>query len=158
MAQQIYDTYGAGPTADLMAIVLADAGQAEAARAIRHTLAPLRRDFYYSVYATLRGMAVVAVGGPDEAREMTDVLLPLRDLLAGTPSLSVAVRPVAHVLGDLALMLDRQEEAADHYTRAAEISRLWAAPHWAAEAEEALARISKPTRVSKSAPRGGQVT
>lgn len=45
----------------------------------------------------------------------------------------MALRPVAHTLGELALLLGRTEAAA-HFTQAAIIADQWNAPHWAAEA------------------------
>ncbi|WP_280354593.1 BTAD domain-containing putative transcriptional regulator [Nocardia otitidiscaviarum] len=47
---------------------------------------------------------------------------------------SLAVRPVAHTLGELALLLGHTDEAAAHFTRAAVIADRWNAPHWSAAA------------------------
>lgn len=49
-------------------------------------------------------------------------------------SLSLALRPVAHILGELAVFLGRTDEAAAHFAQAATIADHWNAPHWAAEA------------------------
>jgi hypothetical protein len=60
-------------------------------------------------------MAIIAVGeraataaerGADKraAAEMYEMLLPLADQLPGALSLSLALRPVAHTLGDLAML------------------------------------------------------
>ncbi|MBT2207095.1 hypothetical protein [Actinomadura sp. NEAU-AAG7] len=46
----------------------------------------------------------------------------------------MALRPVAHTLGELAVFLGRADEAAAHLTQAATIADRWNAPHWAAEA------------------------
>ena len=53
---------------------------------------------------------------------------------AGAESISLALRPVAHTLGELALLLDRHDEAAAHFAQAAAIADQWNAPHWSADA------------------------
>lgn len=125
----------AGPfVADALALSLAAAGRLDEARAVRADLPPLRRDFYQSVFATLRTMAVVALGERAEAEDLMEMLLPLRDVLAGGAALSVVMRPVAHSLGELALLLGRDEEAAEHFAHAVEVARRWEAPLWEREA------------------------
>ena len=66
---------------------------------------------------------------------------------AGATSLSLALRPVAHTLGELALLLGRDDEAAEHFTRSVTIAELWGTSHWVTEAREALAALeSRPAR------------
>jgi hypothetical protein len=71
----------------------------------------------------LRAMAIVALNDRDAAEEIYADLLPHRDdPPAGAPSLSRALRPVAHTLGELALLLGRDDEAAAQFAQAAAIA------------------------------------
>jgi hypothetical protein len=49
----------------------------------------------------------------------------------------LAIRPPAHTLGELARFLGREQEATEHFDRAAEIAESWNAHHWAAESRAA---------------------
>ncbi|WP_051759210.1 BTAD domain-containing putative transcriptional regulator [Herbidospora cretacea] len=128
---------------DLLAVALCREGRLKEAAEIRARLAPIRKDFYYSLYLGVRALAVAQVGSPEEAREVREQLLPLRDSMPGAASLSVSLRPVAHLLGDLAVRLGDLDEAAGHYRHAAEVARHRGAPLWAADAEKALAGLSE---------------
>ncbi|HEY3683697.1 MAG TPA: BTAD domain-containing putative transcriptional regulator [Streptosporangiaceae bacterium] len=124
-----------GPmAADLLALALHANGLDTEAREVRASPGPIRPDFFFTFLTTLRAMAVVALNDRDAAEEVYATLLPHRDgPPAGATSVSVALRPVAHTLGELAVLLGRDDEAAAHFTRAAAIADLWNAPHWAAE-------------------------
>ncbi|WP_062348026.1 BTAD domain-containing putative transcriptional regulator [Herbidospora yilanensis] len=143
IAWALHEEHGA-IVADLLAVALSREGRLKEAAEIRARLAPIRKDFYYSLYLGLRALAVVQVGSREEAREIREQLLPLRDSMPGAASLSVSLRPVAHLLGDLAVHLGDLDEAAGHYRHAAEVARLRGAPLWVADAEKALAALSKP--------------
>ncbi|WP_026411334.1 AfsR/SARP family transcriptional regulator [Actinomadura oligospora] len=123
-----------GPMAsDLLALALHANGLDAEAREVRASPGPIRPDFFFTFLTTLRAMAVVALNDRDAAEELYATLLPHRDgPPAGAASLSVALRPVAHTLGELAVLLDRPEASA-HFTQAATIADHWNAPHWAAE-------------------------
>ncbi|WP_155352726.1 BTAD domain-containing putative transcriptional regulator [Acrocarpospora macrocephala] len=150
VADLMFETYG--PTAaDIVALVLLEAGEVERARAARAQGQALRRDYYYSMYAVMRGEAVARLGTQAEMAEMIEVLREIEDLVPGTASLSVAARPVAHTLGDLLLAAGRPAEAVASYRHAAVIARVHGAATWAAEAEEAARGVG-----SKTAPRDGQ--
>ncbi|PWU56181.1 transcriptional regulator, partial [Micromonospora globispora] len=141
-----------GPmVADLLALALHAAGRDDEARRARTSPgpSPIRPDFYFTFLTTLRAMAVTALNDTalndtapvdsDAAEECYAALLPHRDgPPAGATSLSLAVRPAAHTLGELALLLGRDDEAAAHFARAASIADRWNAPHWAAEARARL--------------------
>lgn len=61
--------------------------------------------------------------------------LPYRDNPpAGAESTSLALRPIAHTLGELALLLGRNDEAAAHFAQAAVIADQRNANHWSADA------------------------
>ncbi|GAB3410110.1 BTAD domain-containing putative transcriptional regulator [Flindersiella endophytica] len=120
---------------DLLALALHAGGLDAEAREVRASPSPIRPDSFFTFFTTLRAMAIVAMNDRDAAEEIYETLLPHRDgPPAGATSLSVALCPVAHVLGELAVLLGREHEAAAHFTQAATIADQWNAPHWAAEA------------------------
>ena len=128
----------AGPlAADAWAVTLAATGQLEQARAARAAVMPLRPDFFYSILATFRAMAVIAVGDHPAAQALVADLLPIKDMLAGAASISLVMQPVAQTLGELSVFLGRPEEAARHFAAAEEVARRWNAPHWIAAARTA---------------------
>ncbi|MEV6206629.1 BTAD domain-containing putative transcriptional regulator [Kitasatospora sp. NPDC051914] len=124
--------------ADVEALALAALGRTEEARAVRARRLPVQPDYYRSFFLALRAAAVLALEEHAEADELITELLPLRNLVAGAASTSVALRPIAMVLGELARMLGRTEEAAEHFAHAAEIARRWESAPWEAEALAAL--------------------
>ncbi|GAA2447402.1 BTAD domain-containing putative transcriptional regulator [Actinomadura vinacea] len=125
-----------GPmTSDLLALALHANGLDAEARAVRASPSPIRPDFFFTFFTTLRAMAIVALNDRDAAEEIYATLLPHRDgPPAGATSLSLALRPVTHTLGELAVLLGRDHQAATHFAQAATIADHWNAPHWAAEA------------------------
>ncbi|GAA4503725.1 hypothetical protein GCM10023191_056910 [Actinoallomurus oryzae] len=125
-----------GPmTSDLLALALHANGLDTEAREVRASPGPIRPDFFFTFLTTLRAMAIVALNDRDAAEEIYATLLPHRNgPPAGATSLAVALRPVAHTLGELAVLLGRDHEAAAHFAQAATIADQWNAPHWAAEA------------------------
>ncbi|MFF7249056.1 BTAD domain-containing putative transcriptional regulator [Embleya sp. NPDC008237] len=129
---------GFGPfVADLCALALAADGRIEQARATRSVIEPIRRDFFHTPMSVLRAAAVVALGEHDEAAALYPTLLPLRDAAPACAGLSLAIRPPAHTLGELARFLGLETEANEHFDRAAEIADTWGAKHWATEARAA---------------------
>jgi hypothetical protein len=140
MIRAIYEQVpeaGDGYVASLVA-----AGRAEDARPVIGTgLGPLPPNFMYSVAATSRAMGVVALGLTDAAEGLIAGLLPLRDQIAGANSVCLAMRPVAHTLGELCQLLGRREEAADHFAHAEQVALRWGSGHWAADAKAALAAV-----------------
>lgn len=138
LAATLLDGYGV-LGADVAAVALAAQGRMEEARASRAKAEPIPPDYFFPVFATFRAMAVVALGERTAAAELYEVLLPYEDgPPAGTGSLSIALRPVAHTLGELARLLGREDAARRHFTRAAAIASRWGADRWAALAEERL--------------------
>ncbi len=132
-----------GPmVADLLTLALHAAGRTDEARRARTSPGPIRPDFFFTFLTSLRAMAILALDDRDAAAEIYADLLPHRDgPPAGAESLSVALRPVAHTLGDLALLLGRDDEAAAHFGRAAVIADRWNAPHWSADARTRADRV-----------------
>ncbi|MBB6394213.1 DNA-binding SARP family transcriptional activator [Actinomadura coerulea] len=122
-------------TTDLLALALHANGLDTEAREVRASSGPIRPDFFFTFLTTLRAMAIVALNDRDAAEDVYATLLPHRNgPPAGAESTAVALRPVAHTLGELAVLLGRDHEAADHFAQAAAIADQWNAPHWAAEA------------------------
>lgn len=117
---------------DLHAVALAAAGRVAEAREVRTQAKPLRHDFFFTTLATVRAVAVTAVGDRDAAAELYDLLLPYHGTLAGAVTLSLAMRPVAHTLGELARLLGRPAE--EHFAEAVAVAQRWRAPHWVAAA------------------------
>lgn len=123
---------------DPLALVLAQRGRVEEARRLRAGVLPIRRDHFATIFATMRAKVAQAVGAHDEAAEIHQMLLPERDRLAGAVTGSLVLHPVAQTLGELDLFLGRRADAVEHFVRALEIARIWAAPHWTAQARAAL--------------------
>ena len=135
--------------ADLLVLALHAAGRSDEARRARTSPNPIRPDFFFTFLTSLRAMAVVALNDRDAAEKIYADLLPHRDgPPAGAESISLAVRPVAHTLGELALLLGRADEAAAHFAQAAAIADQWNSPHWSADARTradlALERAGHP--------------
>jgi DNA-binding SARP family transcriptional activator len=153
-ARELLDAHGPA-VADVLALALACGGEPGRARRMLAAQVVLRPDFLLSTLAAFRAMAIIAVGeraetaderAADElaAAEIYQTLLPLADQLPGALSLSLALRPVAHTLGDLALFLGQAQVAAGHFARAVEVAERWQAPHWAADARAAVAAAGEP--------------
>ena len=132
-----------GPlAADVWAVTLAAAGQdGQARRYYREAAAlPLRPDFFHSVFATFRAMAIIAVGDRAAAEALITDLTPVAGLFAGAASTALAMQPVAQTLGELSAFLGRPEAAARHFATAELLARRWNSPHWAARARAAAGR------------------
>jgi DNA-binding SARP family transcriptional activator len=132
-----------GPlAADAWAVTLAAAGQAGQARRYHQEAAalPLRPDFFHSVFATFRAMAIIAVGDRAAAEALITDLTPVAGLFAGAASTALAMQPVAQTLGELSAFLGRPEAAARHFAAAERLARRWNSPHWTARARAATSQ------------------
>ncbi|GAA2623168.1 hypothetical protein GCM10010425_17830 [Streptomyces spororaveus] len=128
--RQVYAAFGP-PAGDLLAVALAAAGEEREAREILDRAGPLRTDYFFKVFATLRAMTLVTLGERTGAEELYAALLPYRDAPPPSSGFTVAVRPVARTLGELAVLLGRADEAAGHFARAAAVAERWHSP-WGA--------------------------
>ena len=129
-----------GPlAANAWAVTLAAVGRTDEARRrySEGAATPLRPDFFHSVFATFRAMAVIAVGDRAAAEALVTDLTPVAGLLAGAASTALAMQPVAQTLGELSAFLGRPEAAARHFATAEQVARRWNSPHWTARAEAA---------------------
>ncbi|MGH3418703.1 MAG: hypothetical protein ACRDOD_03780 [Streptosporangiaceae bacterium] len=120
-------------------MTLAAAGRAgEARRRYSEGAAiPPRPDFFHSVFATFRAMAVIAVGDRAAAEALVTDLTPVAGLLAGAASTALTMQPVAQTLGELSAFLGRPEAAARYFATAEQVARRWKSPHWTARAQAA---------------------
>lgn len=126
-ARRVYAGYG--PLAgDLLAVSLAAAGEEREAREVLAAAGELRTDYLFKVFATFRAMTLVALGERRGAGELYEALLPYRDAPPPSSGFTVAVRPVARTLGELARLLGRDAEAAGHFARARAIAARWGSP------------------------------
>jgi hypothetical protein len=123
--------------ADPLALALIAAGRPDEARRVRGAPTPLRHDYFGAMWATIRTMVISALGLAAEAEELIEFFEPIADQLAGAATTSVAMRPVAHSLGDLSLLLGRERDAADYFAHAVTVAERASSPHWAEEARAA---------------------
>jgi DNA-binding SARP family transcriptional activator len=144
-AGMLIDAYGPAAV-DVAAAALAAAGDHAAAAALLADPPPLRPDFYFSIFATLRANAVTALRRRDLAEELYAALLPVRAQLAGAASTSLAMRPVAHTLAELAGVLGRTATVEEHLAEAVAVAERWQAPVWRADASRAHARFGARLR------------
>ncbi|MFE6082391.1 BTAD domain-containing putative transcriptional regulator [Streptomyces virginiae] len=129
--RQVYAAFGP-PAGDLLAVALAAAGEEREAHEILDRAGPLRTDYFFKVFATFRAMTLVTLGERAGAEELYAALLPYRDAPPVSSGFTVAVRPVARTLGELAVLLGREDEAAGHFARAESIAERWHSPWGAA--------------------------
>jgi ATP/maltotriose-dependent transcriptional regulator MalT len=147
LARALYEM--TGPLAAIAwAVTLAAAGRAgEARRRYSEGAAiPPRPDFFHSVFATFRAMAVIAVGDRAAAEALVTDLTPVAGMLAGAASTALAMQPVAQTLGELSAFLGRPDAAARHFATAEQVARRWNSPHWTARAKAAQAAIAERSR------------
>jgi ATP/maltotriose-dependent transcriptional regulator MalT len=125
---------------DALALALIARGRTDEARAVRGTPEPIRPDYFFTVFATVRAQAVVALGLRDEAPALIDRLRPLRDQLPGALSVTLVLQPIALTVGELHRLLGQEDEARFHFQHAEKVARRWGAGHWAQAARAAVSR------------------
>lgn len=121
-------------TADLLALSLVANGKIEQARRTRADLKPIRHDKYRSLFLTIRGRAVTALGEVDEAPAVYSQLLVYRGQIGGGASAALGIGPTDTVLGDLARLQGDTSLAVDHYAVALELALRCGCPQWIDEA------------------------
>ena len=125
---------------DALALALIARGRTDEARAVRGTPEPIRPDYFFTVFATVRAQAVVALGLRDEAPALIDRLRPLCDQLPGALSVTLVLQPIALTVGELHRLLGQEDEARFHFEHAEKVARRWGAGHWAQAARAAVSR------------------
>ncbi|WP_067862624.1 BTAD domain-containing putative transcriptional regulator [Nocardia shimofusensis] len=126
--------------ADFQVLALLATGDHAAAERVRRSARPVRDDLFRSLFLTVRGMVVTALGTPEEVDAIYRDLLPYRDRLGGADTGSYAVGPVDTVLGDLAALRGKPDLAAEHYQAALRLAHRCGNPVWLAAARERLDR------------------
>ncbi|WP_405488070.1 BTAD domain-containing putative transcriptional regulator [Streptomyces sp. NBC_00096] len=126
-ARRVYEGFGAA-AADLLAVALAEAGEAAEARKVLAQAGPLPENYLFKVFGTFRAMTLVALDEPRGAGELYEALLPYADAPPPSSGFTVAVRPVAYTLGELSVLLGREDAAAVHFARAEAIAERWHSP------------------------------
>lgn len=125
---------------DFQVLALLAGGDHAAAARVRRRARPVRDDLFRSLFLTLRGMVVTALGTPEEAAALYQDLLPYRDRLGGADTGSYAVGPVDTVLGDLAALRGKPDLAGEHYQAALRLAHRCGNPVWLAAAGARLDR------------------
>ncbi|MFI0482043.1 BTAD domain-containing putative transcriptional regulator [Actinomadura sp. 9N215] len=134
-----------GATADVYALALAAAGRTEEARRVVAGAGPVRPDYFFDLTMPLRGLRAIALGDRDLAGDVYATLIPYAGAFSGGATSVATVGPIAQLLGDLALFLERPAEvAAGHYRQAAEVAGRVGAVHWIEEASASLTRLGTP--------------
>jgi hypothetical protein len=134
-----------GPLAgDVAALVLTMQGDLDRARSLHAAALPPRPDYFWVAFAVLQAGVAVALGEAEEAAEHYSALLPHADQIAGIGSISIALGPVALVLGDVARLQGRTGTARAHYEQAARVAQHWDARHWVDAALDRLGALAEP--------------
>ena len=105
----------------------------------RDRFAALPRDFAWLAGVQTLGRAAVALGDPDRAGRVADVLAPYADRV--TWQGTCAYGPVAATLGDLDRVQECTDRARVHARRALALARALQAPGYVQEAELLLSRL-----------------
>ncbi|WP_242901669.1 ATP-binding protein [Actinomadura terrae] len=136
---------GIEPIADVHALAMAAAGRAAEARAAVAGTGPVRLDYFFDLAMAIRAHRAIALDDRDLAEACYAALLPYEQHVTGGATAVATIGPVAHVLGDLALFLERPAHvAAAHYREAAEVARRLGADHWVEKADDARLCCVKP--------------
>ncbi|MFI5532137.1 BTAD domain-containing putative transcriptional regulator [Kitasatospora sp. NPDC051853] len=113
------------PARDLLAAALCAAGRHDEARTVLAEAGPLPTDFFLKLYATFRATTVLALRDRTAAADLYATLLPHHAAPPPTAGYTVAIRPVAATLADLAAFLGDTEAADAHRLAAAAITTDW---------------------------------
>jgi tetratricopeptide (TPR) repeat protein len=125
---------------DALALALVALGRRDEARQVREGLLPIKPDYFFTVFATIRAQAVVALGERDEAAGLIERLLPLRDQLPGALSATLAMQPIALTLGRLHRLIGEEDAARECFRHAEKVALRWGSGHWAEAARRAFSR------------------
>ena len=111
---------------DALALALHAEGRVAEARAVRADPRPIRPDYFFTIFGTVRALAVVALDQKDEAPALIEALRPYADQIPGALSCTLAMQPVAATLGRLSRLLGRDDEARRFEEQARQVARKWA--------------------------------
>lgn len=133
---------------DALALALTAQGRTGEARAVRAGRGPIRSDYFFTVFTTIRAHAVVALGERAEAPALIAALEPLREQLPGALSATLALQPIALTLGELHRLTGAEDAARECFALAEEVASRWGAGHWARAARRARDRGGANTAAS----------
>ncbi|GAA4229486.1 BTAD domain-containing putative transcriptional regulator [Actinomadura meridiana] len=128
-------------TADVYALALRAAGRDGEAERVAAAAGPVRPDYFFDLTMSLRGMRALAFGDRGLAENVHATLLPYSERFSGGGTGAATLGPIAQILGDLALLLERPIEAADHYREAAAVAERLGSSYWAETARASLQRL-----------------
>jgi hypothetical protein len=114
---------------DGQALVLAAIGRVAEARALVAEPAPIRRDIFWVLLTSIRGLLTIALDDRERAQSVYETLLPYADRPAGAETGLNTLWPVAQILGDLARYLGLAGARA-HYEHALAIAERAHADLW----------------------------
>ena len=126
---QLYATYP-DIACELLALALVERGATDEARSVRRPAGRIRRDFFESLFLTLRGMALLETGQIGEASAVYSALAPFSGQLAGMATGTYVIGPVDTVLARLATALGDDTTARRHRENALELAHVWGNPYW----------------------------
>ncbi|WP_420124702.1 BTAD domain-containing putative transcriptional regulator [Nakamurella sp.] len=132
------DTSDDALVADLRALPLLALGRRDEAARGRHDLPPVPYNFFRSLLLTFRGKVASDLADPVEAARVDLELRAYRGQVGGGGTGSFVAGPVDTVLGDLALVLGRPDEARDLWRSGLALAERCGNPWWAAEARQRL--------------------
>ena len=132
------DTRADALIADLRALPLLAVGRRDEAAHGRHDLPPVPHNFFRSLVLTFRGMVAAALADPVEAARVAPELRVYRGQVGGGGTGSFVVGPVDTVLGDLALVLGRPDEARELWRDALALAVRCGNAWWAADVRRRL--------------------
>jgi DNA-binding SARP family transcriptional activator len=133
------DTAADALVQDLQALPLLAVGRREEAARGRHDLPPVPHNFFRSLLLTFRGMTAAQLQDPIAAAPVARVLRASGGLVGGGGTGSFVIGPVDTVLGDLAMLLGRPDEARALYRAAVDLAERCGNRWWADDARRRLA-------------------
>ncbi|MFF3856389.1 BTAD domain-containing putative transcriptional regulator [Micromonospora sp. NPDC002575] len=120
-------------THDVLAHALLSAGDHDAARAVWRPDAPIRPDYLWLYWMTLRGQVAARLGDTRAARRCYQELTPWAGRFAGLECGSISLGPVDQTLAELAATLDDRLVAAAHRDAGLRLARAVGAVPWCDE-------------------------
>ncbi|MFI6235418.1 BTAD domain-containing putative transcriptional regulator [Micromonospora sp. NPDC050784] len=119
---------------DLLALALVEAGDLEQARAVWKPELPIRPDYFWLLWACVRGEVAARLGNRTVARKSYAELTPWRGCFAGLETGSLSLGPVDNTLAALADLLDDPLAAGRHRADGLSLARRVGAVPWTTSA------------------------
>jgi DNA-binding SARP family transcriptional activator len=126
----------------LYALALAERGDVAEARRLLDAVPARLTDYLWLLISTMRALTVAGIGAVDLAPALYDELLPYADKVAGSATTAFVLTPVARALGKLALVLDRPDEAREHFDQARRVAERCGSQLWIAQVDADMAALA----------------